>query len=179
VRLADSGDEPTLAASAQLPSGPGEIRSACSALIRRVVRWHCMLWHPCPALSRRLRWLAALAATGAGLGACGAGWHRVDSAPGPLCPRQQVQVWHEGRPERWHAVVLTADSVSGVPYLRSVACDSCRVRRSRAEVDSIRLGNPVAGFWKTAALVVAAPFVIVEVACAISGRYPDCWPVPE
>ena len=114
-----------------------------------------------------------------GLVGCGAGWHRVETTPRPLAARQQVEVWHRGMRERWHAVVLTPDSVSGVPYLQAVTCDSCRVTRPRAEVDSIRLGNPVAGFWKTVALVVAMPFVIVEGVCAASGRFPDCWPAPD
>ena len=86
--------------------------------------------------------------------ACGAGWHRpARLPPGPLPPRQQVQVWRRGDVMRWHAVHLATDSVSGVPFLRPVDCDSCRVALPRAGVDSIRLGNPVAGFWKTIGLV--------------------------
>ena len=82
--------------------------------------------------------------------------------------------------DRWHAVVLTDDSVSGVPYLRPTGCDTCRLGRGRADVDSIRVGDPVAGFWRTAALVAVAPLVIVEVACAMAGRFPGyCWPGSE
>jgi len=92
------------------------------------------------------------------LQACGAGWHRApDLAPGPLSPRQQVQVWHDGRVERWHGLLLSPDSVSGIPYLHSVDCDTCRVVLPRTQVDSIRLGNPVAGFWKTVGHVKHEP----------------------
>jgi hypothetical protein len=58
-----------------------------------------------------------------------------------------------------HGVVVGADTVSGVPFLKSPDCDSCRVRIERAEVDSLRLGEAVDGFWKTAALGVAVGLV--------------------
>src|ERR1700675_550378 len=84
------------------------------------------------------------------LQACGAGWHRPpDLERARLSPRQQVQVWHRGRAERWHGLRFLADSVSGISAFRPVDCDSCRVALPRAEVDSIRLGNPVAGFWRS------------------------------
>jgi hypothetical protein len=56
---------------------------------------------------------------------------------------------------RLHGVVLGSDVVSGVPFLKSLDCDSCRVSIERAEVDSLRLGKPVDGFWATAALGAA------------------------
>jgi hypothetical protein len=56
---------------------------------------------------------------------------------------------------RLHGVIVAADTVSGVPFLKSLDCDSCRVRIEPAEVDSLRLGEPVGGFWKTAALGAA------------------------
>ena len=114
--------------------------------------------------TRRSR--AALLASCLGLEACGAGWHQPPRlAPGPLPPRQQVQVWQHGQAVRWHAFVMAQDSVSGVPFLRSVACDSCRQTLARAEVDSVRLGNPVAGFWKTMGLVILIPGAVLWVAC--------------
>jgi hypothetical protein len=101
------------------------------------------------------------------LQACGAGWRRQpDLEPGPLPPRQQAQVWHQGRAERWHVLVISADSVSGVSFMRPVDCDSCRVVLPRAQVDSIRLGNPVAGFWKTVGLIVAVPMLAFAIVCA-------------
>ena len=64
---------------------------------------------------------------------CGAGWRRIDiPEPGPLPARQQVQVWHRGETERWHALVVSADSVSGIPFRRPVSCDSCRLALPRA-----------------------------------------------
>jgi hypothetical protein len=95
---------------------------------------------------------------------CGAGWRTAPLAAGPLPPRQQAQVWAEGRALRWHALVVATDSISGVPFTHSPACDSCRVAVPREAVDSVRLGNPTAGFWKSVGLgmgiTVAAALVI-------------------
>ena len=105
--------------------------------------------------------------------ACGAGWHQKVPAPsGALSSRQQVQVWQGGTALRWHAVRISADSVSGVPFLRPVSCDSCRTGLPRASVDSIRLGSPVAGFWKTVGLVVGT-FVLAGFIYCSQGCSPD------
>jgi hypothetical protein len=88
--------------------------------------------------------------------------------------RQQAQVWHAGQVERWHAVVVGTDSVTGVPYLRPVECDSCRAGLPRAAVDSIRAGNPTAGFWKTVGLVIGIPLGVFAVICAVEGGGPPC-----
>ena len=94
------------------------------------------------------------------LEACGAGWHQpADLGAKPLSPRQQVQVWQDGSVARWHALVVTPDTVSGIPYRAPIDCDSCRVAVPRAAVDSVRVGNPVAAFWKTVGLVVVGGVV--------------------
>jgi hypothetical protein len=97
---------------------------------------------------------------------CGAGWHRPQSVlPASLPPRQQVQVWRNGTALQWHAVRLTADSISGIPFLQPVQCDSCRTSLPRATVDSLRVGNPVAGFWKTVGLVTGFIFAGALIYC--------------
>jgi hypothetical protein len=83
---------------------------------------------------------------------CGAGWRTTEAGPGRLPARQQAQVWSGGKARQWHGILVTTDSVSGVPYTQSPECDSCRVALARSVVDSIRLGNPSAGFWKSVAL---------------------------
>ena len=89
-------------------------------------------------------------------GGCGAGWHSVsDLEPGPLRPRQQAQVWQDDKAHQVHGVVVEPDSISGIPYARPLECDSCRITLPRGEVDSVRLGSPVAGFWKTFGLISA------------------------
>ena len=99
---------------------------------------------------------------------CGAGWRRAgELAPGPLPRGQQVEVWHEGRAERLHALILTEDSLSGVPFLHPWGCDSCRVTLARVEVDSIRFGHPERGFWRGVGLTFGALAVLGLVACAL------------
>jgi hypothetical protein len=103
------------------------------------------------------------------LGGCGAGWHRVEPGPAPIAPRQQAQVWHDDRFERWHALLVGPDSVSGVPYFRAVGCDSCRVALPRDAVDSLRYGNPTAGFWKSVGLVFGSTALFVAAICGSDG----------
>ena len=111
---------------------------------------------------------ATAAAVAVAIQACGAGWRRPPVLrPGPLEVRQQVQVWHGGTTDRWHAVVIGPDSVSGIPFLSPIDCDSCRLALPRAAVDSVRLGDPVAGFWKTYALVIGVPLLVWGVLCAV------------
>lgn len=81
--------------------------------------------------------------------------------PGPLPARQQVQVWASGEVLQLHGVIVGADSVSGVPFLKPPDCDSCRVGIRQAEVDSLRIGDPMDGFWRTAALGVVVTLVVL------------------
>ena len=98
--------------------------------------------------------------------ACGAGWHQpVYLTPGSWPTGQQVQVWSERQALRWHAVVVRQDSISGVPFLTAPACDSCRRTLPLAVVDSIRVGRPVAGFWRTVGLVIGLPLAVMMVLC--------------
>lgn len=83
---------------------------------------------------------------------CGAGWRTTPLATGPFPRRQQAQVWTGGRLLQWHALVVASDSISGVPYTRPPACDSCRVAVPRGAVDSVRLGNPAADSGKASGL---------------------------
>ncbi len=79
-------------------------------------------------------------------GGCGV-WHRLRPVPeGPLPLRQQAQVFHHGGVARWHAVVATQDSISGIPFIQPPGCDACRVALPRSAVDSVRVGNPEARF---------------------------------
>ncbi len=57
----------------------------------------------------------------------------------PLKPADPVLIWSSGKVEKWQAVVITRDSVSGIPYGTSVKCDSCRRSIPRALVDSMKL----------------------------------------
>jgi hypothetical protein len=60
---------------------------------------------------------------------------------------------------RLHGVIVGTDTVSGVPFLEPLDCDSCRVAIGQPEIDSLRIGEPVGGFWMTAALGALAGLI--------------------
>jgi len=91
--------------------------------------------------------------------------------PGPPDPRRQVELWIAGRRLVLHGVSVDQSEVSGIPYLRPLGCDSCRISVPRAAVDSMRVGNPPAGFWKTVGLTLAGALAGVLLICAASS---DC-----
>jgi hypothetical protein len=122
---------------------------------------------------RRLR-SALLSASLLPLWACGAGWHRIEPVvPSTLPQRQQVQVWQGRQRLQLHAVRVDHDSVSGVPFQKPPECDSCRVSMPSASVDSLKTGNPGAGFWKTTGLVVGGMFVLAAIGCATTDSVCD------
>jgi hypothetical protein len=65
-----------------------------------------------------------------------------------------VRVWQHDAVLRWHAVVIAPDSVSGIPWLQPIDCDSCRIAVPRATVDSLQVGNPSGGWWKTVGIAL-------------------------
>jgi hypothetical protein len=83
--------------------------------------------------------------------------------PGALPPRQDLEVWQATQATTLHAVVVTPDSLTGVPVWQSPSCDPCRVAIPLPAIDSIRevstdkaaLGTVayVAGFAAVALLV--------------------------
>ena len=75
------------------------------------------------------------------VGCSGGRWEprRID-LPFPFEPSDVVWIWSAGKVEKWHAVVVTPDSVSGIPYTMALQCDSCRRSMPRAQVDSMKVG---------------------------------------
>lgn len=71
---------------------------------------------------------------------CGGYWGRrpVDE-PRPIDPTQPVWIWTNGGVQKWRAVVVTEDFVSGSPW-KPRRCETCRRSIPRAQVDSILLG---------------------------------------
>src|SRR5690349_17581706 len=64
------------------------------------------------------------------------GWRRADLPP--RVNRRQFQIWSGGAVTRWHGVLITCDSVSGIPYDMPLDCDTCRRSMACTQVDSIR-----------------------------------------
>lgn len=87
------------------------------------------------------------------------GGHRI-TEPGPvaLTPNQQLLIYHHTEVLRWHAVVVTHDSITGIPYKMAINCQDCRRRMARTDVDSIRLRDTSG---RTRVLVGAAILAMV------------------
>lgn len=101
---------------------------------------------------------------------CSAGWRRVAIRPDQPWPeRQRLQVWHGGRHEQWHAVRLTRDSLSGVPFIRPPSCDSCRLALPLSEVDSLRTGDPGGAVHASAFLMAAIALAVYAYVCRFCG----------
>jgi hypothetical protein len=50
--------------------------------------------------------------------------------------------------------------VSGISFIRPLSCDSCRIAVPRERVDSLRVGSPAEGFWKSIGLVVGGTMIL-------------------
>ena len=102
---------------------------------------------------------------------CSPSWGRRPlDQPTPVKPDDAVLIWRHGAFNTWHAVVITQDSVSGIPYEMSLTCDSCRLSLPRSQVDSLQLGYLRHHIDSKAVLQVAglaALGILVEAACAL------------
>ena len=110
------------------------------------------------------------------VGCSGGQWapRRIE-LPFPLEPSDIVGIWSGGTVEKWHAVVITLDSVSGIPYRMALQCDSCRRSMPRAQVDSMTLGHETrAPNVLLLAGVVAAAIGLEMVICSAIGSK-NCW----
>ena len=96
-------------------------------------------------MARRLRHftshLSRFAVLLLAVGCSGGRWEprRID-LPFPFERSDVVWIWSAGKVEKWHAVAITPDSVSGIPYRMALQCDSCRRSMPRAQVDSMKVG---------------------------------------
>jgi hypothetical protein len=78
-----------------------------------------------------------------------------------------VQVWRGGEKLELHGVTIDSTRVTGIPYWKPLDCDSCRVEVPSAEVDSLRVGSPTGGFWRSVAAGMIGAVVGLVVLCAL------------
>jgi hypothetical protein len=73
---------------------------------------------------------------------CAGYWGRrsIDQ-PTAVEPRAPVWIWSGGEVLKWHAVFVTRDSVSGIPYDEFVYCRSCRLTIPLTRVDSMKVAS--------------------------------------
>ena len=135
-------------------------------------------------LRRFMRHLSRFAVLLLAVGCSGGAWEprRIDlpspSEPSGVVfePSYVVWIWSAGKVEKWHAVVITPDSVSGIPYRVALQCDSCRRSMPRAQVDSMKVG-PYQGRGPNAleaAGIVGAVLLLEVVICYAAGAKNGC-----
>ena len=107
---------------------------------------------------------------------CSGYWGRrpVDQ-PTPVERHDPVWIWSGGEVTKWHAVVITQDSVSGIPYQMTVHCYSCRRSVPRTRVDCMKLGDRTLPENVTIVVGAATAAILVEAAvCSLLGARNDC-----
>ena len=87
-----------------------------------------------------------------------AAWHRIEPPAVLKRPHKEkhAQVWSHGQVEVWRALVMSPDSITGIPAGLSVKCDTCRRAIAWPGADSVRLKRvrPVqTSLWIVALLI--------------------------
>ncbi len=106
---------------------------------------------------------------------CGYWGRRPIDLPTPLKPHHPVWIWSHDTVSKWHDVVITQDSVSGIPFGTSRDCYArCRRSIPRAQVDSMKQGyrTVVQNVTTVTGVTILALFVEFEV-CYLA-HIPDC-----
>jgi hypothetical protein len=67
------------------------------------------------------------------------GWRPLDQTK-ELKPYNEVRIWNCGTLQQWHGVVITQDSISGIPKQKPLTCDDCRRSIPLTQVDSLKVG---------------------------------------
>lgn len=103
------------------------------------------------------------------------GRRRVDQ-PTAIKPYNPVWIWSGGKVEKWHAVVITQDSVSGIAYRVPVWCESCRLSIPRTRVDSMKLGyrTVAENVTEFVGIVTAAMLADAAVCALVAPHDRDC-----
>ncbi len=99
--------------------------------------------------------------------AAGCGYWGRSSIDQPTAfdPKAPVWVWSGGEFMKWHAVFVTRDSVSGIPFEEFEYCRSCRRTILRSRVDSMKVACRT--FPQNAAVTLS---IVTAVMIALSGQ---------
>jgi hypothetical protein len=135
----------TFASATRSPSGPGN----------RPGRWSPAYWAKWRSVRRALLIVVCFA--------CATSANSTIIAPTPrkYDPDRHFLVYTGAKTLRLHAVVISADSVSGVSDSLAVACDHCRLSVAQADVDSIAIVAEPAGWRPPIAVQVAAVLLVL------------------
>jgi len=106
---------------------------------------------------------------------CHSEWRPRLEEPASIKPHDVVRIWSSDAVAQWHAVVITSDSVSGIPYETSLQCDSCRRSMPLALVDSMKVSHATSGKM---VLIGAGAVVVILAAealvCYLVGAKEGC-----
>src|SRR3989475_11297632 len=95
--------------------------------------------------------------------------------PTPIDPGDPVWIWTRGGVEKWRAVVITQDSVSGIPFETSRKCVVCRRSIPRVQVDSMKHGYRTFAEDVTEFVGVLTAAILAEAAvCTLLRAGSDC-----
>ena len=123
-------------------------------------------------MARSLAFALVLLMTG-----CGYWGRRPIDQPTPVKPHDPVWIWRQDRVSKWHDVVITQDSVSGIPFGTSRDCYArCRRSIPRVQVDSMKQGYRTVLQDVTTVTGVTILALVAEAAvCAVvAPRDPQC-----
>jgi len=89
--------------------------------------------------------------------ACSSNWQPVTLLhPSPIDRKTVLEFQARNQLVRLHGVEFTHDSLSGIPWLEHLSCDTCRVRYAFSDISQARTGNPGAGAW-----ILGVPMLII------------------
>jgi hypothetical protein len=68
-------------------------------------------------------------------------WHRIEPPSAVKHPYKETraQVWIHGQLEVWRALVMSPESITGIPAELPADCDTCRRGIAWVDADSVRL----------------------------------------
>ena len=73
-----------------------------------------------------------------------------------------MRVWSHGNVEQWRAVVVSQDSISGIPNKKPLGCGSCRRSIALTDVDSLRAAGPLGGYVLMAVGATAVVYGVIH-----------------
>jgi hypothetical protein len=124
---------------------------------------------------QRGRWTNCLLLAAFALNGCGANWRPVGTAETRTFNPATVLEFHSrDQLVRLHGVRFERDSVSGIPWLEHLSCDSCRVHYALADISQARIGDPGRTAWGIVLPVVAVFTLFQLLHFLVCGGFGEC-----
>src|SRR5690349_15212296 len=110
------------------------------------------------------------------LSACvGPNWQPVAAPiPRPLDSKTTLEFHFKATLVRLHGVRFSGDSLSGIPWLEHLTCDTCRVSYALADISQARIGHPGQEAWNLVIPVVAVFSLLAVLHILVCGGTGPC-----